>query len=121
MAAGDLYLYVAIFRIDGVAHTFRGHTATKAGLTKNLKAIIDSRNANIPEEKSEIKEDEIFFKVTEEQAKELEDRVRAANQNNSVAQELSPLAPNLILHKPVAELRNEKQDTTVAGVAADLK
>lgn len=121
MPGNDLSLYCAVFTVDGVAHVMSGHTANKETMQKAVKNIIDSRNANVPSEKAEVSEENMFFGVSEAQIKELAERVKAANPDNSDATELAPLAPNLILHKSVKDLRADGGAREVENAVGDLK
>jgi hypothetical protein len=120
MAAGNSYPYLAVFTIDGVKHVTRGYTPSEDEMKLRVRHIVDSRNVTVETEKAEVRDDDMIFNVSEEQAQAIIKEVSDANPNDSRAGDLHA-TPNMLLHKSVADLKSEKESAAVDDVAGELK
>lgn len=120
MAAGNLFPYIATFTIDGVKHVMRGYTASEDEMKKKVGHIIDSRNVSVETEKAEIREEDMIFNVSEEQAQQIIKAVSDANPNDTRAGDLHQ-TPNMLLHRSVADLKGEKESGEVDSALGELK
>lgn len=119
MAKGDLFLYVAVFTIDGVKHVMGGHTESEDTMRRHVRQIIDARNANVPSEKAVVDDADMKFKPTDEEATAIVEAVRAEHAEGENATDLSA-QPNLLLHKSKQQIRDDQGTEEAENIAAQL-